>query len=226
MSGAAFPVDISSVRLVVDHICLRAQGVKDTFRNGESAAVGAVQAHFHIFKRMGRYGHQIADITVPPRRKIHRAADICPRSQGDLGVFPIYILLDLFLHSRLDLLPHAIDDLDPVVIEWIVAGRDHDPAVKVLRAHHIRDTGRGGHMEQKRIRPGSRDPRRQRVLEHIAAPPGVLSDGDLRLFAFAVVPSQETSHTECMFGSQDHIRLPAETVRTKIFSHRTAPFLQ
>ena len=49
---------------------------------------------------------------------------------------------------RRDVYKRQVDDLDAVVVKWVVAGRNHNSAVKSLGAHHIGHAGGGGDMEQ------------------------------------------------------------------------------
>ena len=46
MGGTAVTVDVQSVRLVIDDVCVSAEGIKYTLRNGGGASVGAVEADF------------------------------------------------------------------------------------------------------------------------------------------------------------------------------------
>ena len=41
----------------------------------------------------------------------------------------------------------GVDQLDPVVIVWIVAGRNHNAAVKLFRADYVRHTRSRSHIE-------------------------------------------------------------------------------
>ena len=67
MGGPTVRIDICSVRLIIDNICLGAESVEHALRDGERTSIGAVQSYTDIFKRTGRNGDQIADIAVSPR---------------------------------------------------------------------------------------------------------------------------------------------------------------
>ena len=74
-------------------------------------------------------------------------------------------------------------------------------------------------MQQIRVRPGSRDAGRQRVLEHIAAPSRILSNHDSGFMISSVIPAQVSSYLKGMFYCQLYIGFSAEAVRTEILSH-------
>ena len=118
----------------------------------------------------------------------------------------------------------SVDHLDPIIIERIVAGRNHDSTVKILRPCHIGYAWRRRNVKQIRICSGCRKSRNQRILEHVAASSGILSDHDLGLMILAIIPSKKPSHFECMFNRQYLIGFPAESICSKIFSHsNTSP---
>ena len=49
MRRAAVTVDVRAVRLITDHIGIRAECIKDVFGHHPRAAVGAVEADLHAF---------------------------------------------------------------------------------------------------------------------------------------------------------------------------------
>ena len=93
------------------------------------------------------------DIAVSSCHVVYGASDILSGSKGQLSQLAVNVSFDLFLYLSLDLLSASADDLDPIVVLWIVAGRDHDTAVKILCPYHKRHTWRGGDMEQECVSP-------------------------------------------------------------------------
>ena len=82
-------------------------------------------------------------------------------------------------------------------------------------------------MEQINVRAGGGKSRRQRVLQHVAGPSGVLADGNFHLFArmlCPVIPAQVSSDLESLLRRQGHIGLAAESVSTEILAHRFVLF--
>ena len=104
-------------------------------------------------------------------------------------------------------------------MEGVVAGRNHDAAVKLVHLGDVRHAGRGGDVHQAGVRTGGRDAGGQGALKHIAGPAGVFSDHDLALVVPAVVPAQEAAHLKSVVHGEGHVGLAAKTVRTKIFRH-------
>ena len=148
MSRSAGCVDISAIGIVVDHIGFRSKSIKYAFGNGGGTTVGTIKTNAIFFKGPGSERNQITDITVTPCHIIYGTADLLSGSIGNLFRFAVNILLDQLLYSRFHLMTVAIDDLNAIVIEGIMACRNHDTAVKLFGAHYIRYTGCGSNMQQ------------------------------------------------------------------------------
>ena len=84
MGGTAVAVDVQSVRLVVDDICVSAEGIKYALRNGGSASVGAVETDLFALKGSRRDGDQVTDIAVSSCREVLRSSDIFSLCERDL----------------------------------------------------------------------------------------------------------------------------------------------
>ena len=134
---------------------------------------------------------------------------------------------DAFVH----LFTEAVDELDAVVVVGVVAGGDHDAAVKPVGTGHIGHGGGGGHVEQVGIRPGGNQSAHQGVFKHVAGAAGVLADDNPGRIVtagpalqLAVVPAQKTAHLISVVSSQTAVGLPPEAVGSKIFTHEKTPF--
>ena len=233
MGGAGVLVDVEAIRLCVDDVGFGAQGIEHGFGDVPGAAVGAVQADALALEGVHPQADEIAHIPVPPGHIVHGAADLIPLGQGQLlpvAVKGKEVIVQISLHQPNDgfihLLPGAVNELDAVVVVGVVAGGDHNAAVKILGAHHVGHGGRGGNVEQVGIRPGGNQAAHQRVFKHIAGAPGVLADDDFRRFVrpgavlqLGVVPAQEAAHLEGVVSSQGAVGLPTEAVGSKVFSH-------
>ena len=222
VSGTAICIDIQTIRRVVDDMCLRAQCVEYVFRNRGSASVCTVQTYPHIFERPCCQGNQITDIAVASRRIVNGASDRIALGKWNLAHLAIQIRLNLLDRLLLQFLAASVDDLDSVVIVWIVACGDHDTAVKLLCAYNIRYTRSGCHVKQIDICAGSGQSRYQRILKHIAAASRILADHNPAAICFrllSIVPAQETTYFIGVLHGQRHICLAAESVCSKIFTH-------
>ena len=219
MGGAAAHVDVHAVGGVVDHVGFRAKGFKYGFGNHPGGAVGAVQAHLHAFVGMAGQGNQIADVAVAPGGIIDGAADAVPGGVRRFGQFSVDVLFHLVGHFVGHFFPAAIDQLDAVIVVRVVAGGNHDAAVKALRAGHVGHGGGGGHVQQVHVRAAGRQSRRQGVFKHIAGKTGVLSNHDSGLVAPAIIISDVTAHLEGVLHRQVYVRFSAEAVGPKILAH-------
>ena len=219
MGGTAVCIDVGPVRLIIDDIGLRSQGVENAFGNGKGASVSAVESHAHILERPGRDGDKVSDVAVPSRGIIYGASDVFLRRERQFLCLTVDICFNLLLDFRLHLVSGAVDDLDAVVVERIVAGGNHDAAVKILGPYHIRYAGRRRHVQQVCVRARRGQSCRQGILEHIAAPPRILSYHDAGFVLLTEIPAEIPSDLKCVFHSQYYIGFAAEAVGPKIFSH-------
>ena len=93
------------------------------------------------------------------------------------------------------------DRLDTVVVIRIVAGRNHDAAVKVIYTSDVRHRRGCGDVEQIGICTRSRQACNQTILEHIGAAAGILTDDDagrlgisIALTESIVIPAKKSTN--------------------------------
>ena len=233
MGRACVVVDVQAVGLIVDHIGVGAQGIKHALGNVPAAAVGAVQAHLHAPEGVNAQADQIAHIAVAARHIVHRAAHMLTAGKGQLGPIAakqVQLAVQIILNERQGLLGHffacAVDQLNAVVVIGVVAGRDHNTAVKIVHTGNVGHAGCGGHVQQIGICARGRQTGHQTVLKHIAGTAGVLADHNagglgvaLLLAQGAVIPAQKTAHLIAVVSGQVHTGFAAKAVGSKIFPH-------
>ena len=136
--------DLRDILLVVDNVGICAQRIENALCNIPARTVGAVQTDLDTLKGVDAQRDQVAHIAVTTCHIVHGAADMLTVSKGQLR--PVFIehmelSVDVVLHQQQSLLRHlltvAIDPLDAVVIIRIVAGRDHDAAIKLMLTQKI-----------------------------------------------------------------------------------------
>ena len=237
MGGTGIGVDVVTVGIGIDDIGFGAQRVKNRFCHIPAGTVGAVQTHLHTLERVHTQRDQITDVAVTAGDIVHRPSDLIPLGQGKFlpGLSegfhrPVEIGFDQSNDALIHLLTEGIDQLDAIVVIRIVAGGDHDTAVKAVGPRHISNGGGGGDVQQIGIRSGSHQTADQRVFKHIAGAAGILTDDDpgrtvstAAALQLGVVPAEETADFERMVGSQCDVGFSSEAVSSKIFSHRITP---
>ena len=219
MCGATVCIDVRSIRLVVDHISLSSKCIINTFRNGKCTSVRTVKSDTHILERACGQRDQMSDIPVSSRRIVNRSSNRFLLCKRNFSCFPIDISFNLIFDFCLQFVSFSINYFDTVIIEWIMAGGNHNTAVKIFGSRHIRNAGGCRYMQKIRICSGSSKPCCQCIFKHIAAPSGILADHDSRLVLLPVIPSQISSNFECMLYCQIHICFPTEAICSKIFTH-------
>ena len=171
MGWTCIVIDVQTVRLIVNDIGTRAKSIEHGLCNVPRAAIGTVQTDLDTSERINAQRNQIAHVPVTACHIVHGAAAV------------------------------AVDQLDTIVVVRIVAGGDHDAAVKVIHTSNVSYRWSGGDMEQISICSRSGQTSNQTVLKHIRAATSILADNDtsrvgitVALTQGVIVPSQETAN--------------------------------
>ena len=239
VGGAGVQVDVQAVGLVVDDVGVCTESIKNALGNVPAGTVGAVQADLDSPEGVNPQRDQVSHVAVASADIVDGATDMVAAGKRQLGpilVKDVQLAVEVILDEQQRFLVHllavAVDELDAVVIIGVVAGGDHDAAVKVIHAGNICDAGRGGDMQQVGVRAGSRQACDEAVLKHVGAAAGIFADDDARrgglavaLAQHTVIPTEEAANLVGMVGSQSDTGLPAEAVSTKVFSHCIHSFL-
>ena len=226
-------VDVQPVRFGVDDQRRRPQRVENRLGDVPAGTVGAVQRNPPPAEGVQPQRNQVADIAVAPGHIVHRAANLLLMREGNFVPrlpeafqMPVQVGFDKGNRVLIHLFALPVDELDAVVVVRVMAGGNHDAAVKAIEPRDERD-GRGRRdMEKVRIRAGRGQPADERILEHIAGTAGILADDDARAgvvaiaaLALAVVPAEKASHPVGMVSGQLLVRFSAESVRSEILAH-------
>ena len=239
VGGAGVQVDVQAVGLVVDDVGVCTESIKNALGNVPAGTVGAVQADLDPLEGVNPQRDQVSHVAVASADVVDGAADMVTAGKRQLGpilVKDVQLAVEVILDEQQRFLVHllavAVDELDAVVIIGVVAGGDHDAAVKVVHAGNVCDAGRGGDMQQVGVRAGSRQACDEAVLKHVGAAAGIFADDDARrgglavaLAQHTVIPTEEAANLVGMVGGQSDTGLPAEAVSTKVFSHCIHSFL-
>ena len=237
MGRTSIIVDVQTVRLVVDNVGIRTQSIKNRLSDIPACTVGAVQTDLNALEGVDAQADQVAHVAVTTCHIVHGAADMLTVGKGQFRpvlVEHVELAVDVVLHQQQGLLGHlltvAVDQLDTVIIVRVVAGRDHDAAIKVVHAGNISYRRRSSDVQQVGVRAGSSQACDQTVLEHIGAAAGVLADDDTGGFVVAialaehiVIPAQKATNLVGMVGSQINTSFTTEAIGPKILSHSCLP---
>ena len=152
MGRTTVRIDIRTIRCVIDDICLRAKCIEHCFRNRRRCTVCTVESDTQILECTCWECHQITDITVSTHRIIRRPSNLFFRCKWNLRYQSIDIILNQLFNSRIHLCTVTVNDLDSVIIKWVVARRNHNSTVKLIGTHNIGHTRCRCDMHQKYIR--------------------------------------------------------------------------
>ena len=161
--------------MVGDHGHLGPQPAEDLGRGAVRGAVGAVEQHpgaAQVELREARV--ELSQIVLQRAVQSGDASD--SRRRGDRLRER---LLDLVLGVVVELEPVVREQLDPVVLERVVGGRDDGRHLQLVAANQQWRGGRRKHAADQRVAAGGRDPRRDGRLEHLARFARVADDQDL-----------------------------------------------
>jgi len=233
MGGAGIVVDVQAVGLCIDDIGICAQRIEHRLGDVPGAAVGTVQTNLDTLEGIDAEADQVAHVAVTTRNIVHSAANVLTVSKRQFRPvliehvqFAVNVILDLQQDLLRHLLAIAVDQLDAVIVVGIMAGRNHDAAIKIIHPGDVGHRRGCGDMEQIGICTRSGQACNQTILEHIRAPASILTDNDTSRLVVAValpvhivVPAKEAAHLIGMVSSQSDSGFPTETIGSKIFSH-------
>ena len=233
VSRSSIVIDIRTVGLCIDDVGVSTQRIEHRLSDVPACTVGAVQTNLHALEGVDAQADQVAHVAVTACHIVHGAADMLTVGKGQFRpvlVKHMKLAVDVVLHQQQGLLRHfltvAVDQLDTVVIIGVVAGRDHDAAIKVIHASDVSHTGRSSDMQQVSVCSGGGQSCHQTILEHIGAAAGVLTDNDTGRLVVAValahcviIPAKEAANLVGVVSGQRDSRLTTEAVSSKILSH-------
>ena len=233
MGGTCIVVDVQTIWLCIDDIGICAQSIEHRLSDIPGTTVGAVQTDLHAFEGIDAQRDQIAHVAVAASHIVHGAADMLTVSKGQLRpilIKDVKFAVDIVLHQQQNLLRHlltiAVDQLDAIIVIGVVAGRDHNAAIKVIHTGNI-GHGRGGSdVQQVGVCTGSGQTSHQTILEHIRAATSVLTNDDTGRLVVAVtltqsviIPAQKTANLVGVVGGQRDSSFATEAIGSKILSH-------
>ena len=194
---ASVIIDIRTVGLCIDDIGICTQRIKHRLSDIPGTAVGAVQTNLDALERVDTQRDQIAHVAVAAGHIVHSAANVLPVSEGQLRpilVEHMQLAVNVILDKQQGLFRHllavAVDQLDAVVIVRIVAGGDHDTAIKVIHTGDISHRRRGSDVQQIGVCTRGGQACDQTILEHIRAAAGVLADYNACRLVVAIALAQ------------------------------------
>ncbi len=173
--GAIAVVDIAAIGLVADRHHVGAQLVEHVRGDVVGGAMRAVDHQLQAVQVAVVREGALAELDVAARRVVDPA-----RAPQLFGRHAMHRRLELGLDRQFDLVRQLVaggrEELDAVVVVWIVAGRDHHAGGQPQRAGQIGHTGRRQRAGQQHMDAGRGKARFQRGFQHIAGDPRVLAD--------------------------------------------------
>ena len=128
VGGTGIVVDVQAVRLVVDDIGVGTQSIEHRLRDVPAGTVGAVQADLDPLEGVDAQADEVAHVAVAACHVVHGAADVLAVGKGQLRpvlIEDVELAVDVVLDQQQGLFGHllavAVDELDAVVVERVVA---------------------------------------------------------------------------------------------------------
>ena len=192
VGGAALVVDVHPVGVGVDHVGAQlGEAVKQPGGGGGGRTVGAVHQDAQPTQGGVDGPLQVVDIVLRGLGgHIAHLADVPVGLAGHIVVAEEDDVLDLLLQLVRELKALAVEDLDAVMLEGVVAGGDDDAGVRPLVHRHPGHAGGGQGAQVQHVGPGGTKARNEGALQQVAGDAGVLADGDQGLLPRLLVPCQ------------------------------------
>ena len=208
VGGAAPLVDVHPVGVGVDHVSAQlGEAVEQPGSGGRGGAVGAVHQDAQAAQSGVDGALQMVDIVLAGLGgHIAHLANIATCFHRDIVVAKEDNILDFFLQFIGQLEALAVEDLDAVVLKWIVTGGDNDASVRPLVHSHPGHAWGGKSAQVQHIGPSSAQPSDEGAFQQIPGDPGILPDGNQRLLPRFFVLGQHNSGSQSYFIRQIGIK--------------------
>ena len=176
MGGTAVLVDVGAVGLMIVH---RHRGAQLLQHGGGHLIAGALGAvHHNVQPVKAGAGGFLGEVDVAALgvALAHRTAHLPADGQVlVLGQAVADDFLNPILHRVGELVAVAVEELDAVILNGVVAGGNHRARVSLIISGQIGD-GRGGqHLHQHGLRAHGANARHQSGFQHFAADAGIAS---------------------------------------------------
>lgn len=178
-SRAAFLVDVETIRLDADRNDVGAQ-LPQRFRHHPiGRAIGAIDHHAQAVEAEIARQRALGEFDVTIMHAVDAAG--APQARALRQAF-----VQAFVEQLLDLLFDVVrklealraEQLDAVVFEQIMRGRDHHPEIGAHRFRQHRHRRRRHRAEQQHIHADRGEARHHGVFDHVAGKTGILADHD------------------------------------------------
>ena len=219
MRRAAAVVDVRAIRQRVDDLDIGTEAAQDFRHCLVGSAVGTVEHDLDAVEALLAGREHEFHVLVEKVRAVLDVADVlCRRAR--VVVVRLELVhdgLELILDGIRQLVAIAAEELDAVVVERVVRGRDDDARLGLVLAREVGDGRRRDDAREHGAAACRADAGRQRRLEHLARDARVAADDDERLLLrlLAEVDRRCAAETVGHLRQQRHVCLSADTVRTE-----------
>ena len=184
MCRAAAVVDVHPVRECVDHLDVGTEAAQNLRHRLIRRTVRTVEDDLHPIKLLSTRAYHVVDVLIEEIVAVLHHADILPRRT----CFMVAALqladksLQLILHGIGQLVAVAAKELDAVIGERIVRGRDHNARVHLMFTREIGDRRRRHDPSEESGSTRRADPRRQCRFKHLTRDTRIASDQNARAY--------------------------------------------
>lgn len=180
---AAAVVDVRAVRQRVNDLDRGAEVAQDLRHRLAGGAIRAVEHDLDALEALlARRDHEL-HVLIQEIRAVLDVADVL-RRRARVVIVRLELMhdgLELILDGIRQLVAVAAEELDAVVVERIVRGRDDDAGLSLMLACEVCDGRRRDDAGEHRAAARRADAGRQRRLEHLARDARIAADDDERL---------------------------------------------
>ncbi len=224
---AAFLVDVEAVRLDADGDHVGAQFPQRLRHHLVGRAMCAIDDDAQAFEAERARQRPLGEFDVAVIRTVDAAG---AADAGAVGELARKVLIEQLLDPHLDVVRELVavgsEQLDAVVVERIVRGRDHHAEIGAHRARQHRNGRRRHRTEQQHVHADRGEARLQRRLDHVAGQPRILADHDaMPMIAALEHEARRLAHAQRQLRRDHAVGATADSVRPKIFASHRIPHL-
>ena len=222
---AAFLVDVETIGIHADRDHVGAEFPQRFRHHPVGRAVGAIDDDAQAVEREIARQRALGEFDVAVMHAVDAAGAAEARALRELLVEGfVEQLLDLLLDVVGQLEALRAEQLDAVVLEQIVGGRDHHAEIGAHRLGQHRDRRRRHRADQQHVHADRGEARDHGVFDHVAGQARVLADHDaMAMLAALKHQARGLADLERQFRRDQAVGAAPDAVRTEIIAAHVTP---
>ena len=219
VGGTAVIINISAIWRIIKNDNIGTKAVKNHWHYLIGCTVGTIQYNLHSVKTLLAGGQDEILVLINVVMTIINITHLCTSGTWEIitSLNLSYDCLQLVLHRIRQFIAIAAEELNTIVVEWIMRCRNNNTAVSVLFLRKICNSWSWDNANNNCTATGRTNTSTQSSLKHLTGNSGITADENFwhRFRIFTKIQSCRPAQTICQFRSQLNICLSTHAISTK-----------